>query len=115
MCCRGKQAPAQVDMGPAGVGGFHARILAVADTFDALTSDRSYHNSRSLTEAMGIVVDSSGYDFDPEVVKAMVSWVENVRSRFDGADQFTPRDLLDSQMSLDQSAMVLFLADAVSS
>jgi diguanylate cyclase (GGDEF)-like protein/putative nucleotidyltransferase with HDIG domain len=38
-----------------------ARILAVADTFDALISDRSYHNSRSIAEAIEILADSSGY------------------------------------------------------
>ena len=89
-----------------------ARILAVADTFDALTSDRSYHNSRSVDEAMGIVADSSGYDFDPEVVKAFVSWVENVRSRFDNDDRFTPSELLDSQKRLDRNSMAPFLAES---
>ena len=89
-----------------------ARILAVADTFDALTSDRSYHNSRSVDEAMGIVADSSGYDFDPEVVKAFVSWVENVRSQFDSDDRFTPSELLDSQKRLDRNSMAPFLAES---
>jgi len=89
-----------------------ARILAVADTFDALTSDRSYHNSRSVDEAMGIVADSSGYDFDPEVVKAFVSWVEKVRSRFDSDDRFTSSELLDSQKRLDRNSMAPFLAES---
>jgi HD-GYP domain-containing protein (c-di-GMP phosphodiesterase class II) len=71
--------------------------MAVADTFDGLTSARSYHNSRSLDEAMEILVDSSGYELDTEAVKAMVCWVEKVRSELDKADQLTPEDLLDSQ------------------
>jgi len=74
-----------------------ARIMAVADTFDGLTSARSYHNSRSLNEAMEILVDSSGYELDPEAVKAMVCWVEKVRSEMGKADLLTPEDLLDSQ------------------
>lgn len=94
---------------------FGARILAVADTLDALTSDRSYHNSRSLEMAMGIIVDSSGYDFDPEAVKGMVAWIEKVRSEFDGAEHVTPDDLLNSQKRLDQNSMALFLAETVTS
>jgi diguanylate cyclase (GGDEF)-like protein len=85
-----------------------ARIMVVADTFDGLTSDRSYHNSRCLAEAMEILVDSSGYEFDPEVVNAMVCWVEKVRSELDGADQLTPEDLLDSQKHLDSSSIAGF-------
>jgi diguanylate cyclase (GGDEF)-like protein/putative nucleotidyltransferase with HDIG domain len=55
-----------------------ARILAVADTFDALTASRAYHTSRSVTEALHILEDSAGYEFDPTVVAAMATWVESV-------------------------------------
>jgi diguanylate cyclase (GGDEF)-like protein len=84
---------------------FEARIIAVADTFDALTSSRSYHDSRSLPEAMEILVDSSGYEFDPKVVKGMVCWVEKVRGLLGKARQLTPADLLDSQKHLDCNSM----------
>jgi diguanylate cyclase (GGDEF)-like protein/putative nucleotidyltransferase with HDIG domain len=89
-----------------------ARILAVADTFDALTSNRSYHNSRSIGEAIKILVDSSGYDFDPETVKAMTSWVRKVHSELGSADQLMPEDLLDSQRQLDHSSIAELVADA---
>jgi len=88
-----------------------ARIIAVADTLDALTSNRSYHNSRSLAEAIGILVDSSGYDFDPKVVRGLLSWVEDVRSQLGKADQLTPQDLLDSQAQADHSAMAALLTE----
>ena len=55
-----------------------ARIMAVADTFDALTSNRAYHASRSILEVLAMLTDSSSYDFDPTVVVAMVAWVESV-------------------------------------
>ena len=74
-----------------------ARIMAVADTFDALTSNRSYHNSRSVTEAIEILLDSSGYDFDPKVVEALASWVRKVHNQLGEVDQLTLEDLLDSQ------------------
>ena len=92
-----------------------ARIMAVADAFDGLTSDRSYHNPRSLAEAMEILVDSSGYDFDPEVVKAMVSWVEKVRGELGRADQLMPEDLLDSQKHLDGSSIAAPVHDVAAS
>ena len=74
-----------------------ARILAVADTFDALTSSRSYHTSRSISEAIGILVDSSGYDFDPKVVDALVSWIHHVHSQCGNSDRLALDILLDSQ------------------
>ena len=88
-----------------------ARILAVADTFDALISDRSYHNSRSVAEAIGILTDSSGYDFDPEAVKALTLWVRKIQNKFGNVDQLTPKDLLDSQKRLDGRSMDELVAD----
>ncbi|UCC98973.1 MAG: diguanylate cyclase [Phycisphaerales bacterium] len=78
-----------------------ARILAVADTFDALTSNRSYHNSRSVSEAIEILVDSSGYDFDPKVVDALVSWIREVHNRRGRAEQLALETLLDLEPQLD--------------
>jgi len=88
-----------------------ARILAVADTFDALISDRSYHNSRSITEAIEILTDSSGYDFDPDAVKALALWVRKVQNQLGNVDQLTPEELLDSQKHLDNKSMVELVAD----
>jgi len=89
-----------------------ARIMAVADTFDALTSKRPYHNARSLDKAIEILVDSSGYDYERRSVKGMVAWVQKVRSEL-GVAQLTPEDLLKSQKKLDQSSMAPLVADAV--
>jgi diguanylate cyclase (GGDEF)-like protein/putative nucleotidyltransferase with HDIG domain len=75
-----------------------ARILAVADMFDALTSPRSYHNSRSVAQALEILVDSAGYELDPEAVKAMSRWIEQVAVQFgEPLEQLTTADLLQSQ------------------
>ena len=80
--------------------------MAVADTFDALTAKRPYHKLRPLAEAVEILVDSSGYDYDPRIVKGMVSWVKEVRSQL-GKAQLTPEDLLDSQRQLNNSTATL--------
>lgn len=53
-----------------------ARILSVADTFDALTSDRPYRSKRSREEAAVEIMRCSGTQFDPEIVKAFLGWSE---------------------------------------
>jgi diguanylate cyclase (GGDEF)-like protein/putative nucleotidyltransferase with HDIG domain len=88
-----------------------ARIMAVADTFDALTSNRSYHNSRSVVEAIKILLDSSGYDFDPKVVEAMASWIRKVQNQLGEVDQLTLEDLLDSHKDLNHNSMAEIVAD----
>lgn len=48
-----------------------ARILAVADTFDAVTSDRPYRPGRSPEQALAILRDGAGSQWDAGVVAAM--------------------------------------------
>ena len=50
-----------------------ARIIAVADVYDSLTSDRPYRKAMSPFEAKAIVAKGSGSEFDPRVVKAFLS------------------------------------------
>ena len=47
-----------------------ARIVALADVFDALVSRRSYKEPMSGEQALAIIKSESGSHFDPEVVKA---------------------------------------------
>ncbi|MBM7568977.1 HD-GYP domain-containing protein [Paenibacillus sacheonensis] len=47
-----------------------ARVTAVADVYDALTSSRSYRQAMSHEEAMAIIVEGSGVHFCPACVKA---------------------------------------------
>ncbi len=53
-----------------------ARILAVADAFDALTSDRPYRRMKSKKEAVDEIVRCTGTQFDPTVVEAFLKWVD---------------------------------------
>jgi putative nucleotidyltransferase with HDIG domain len=55
-----------------------ARIFAVADTLDAITSDRPYRKARSITEARKEIEIWSGRQFDPEVVKTFLEMPENI-------------------------------------
>jgi len=47
-----------------------ARIAALADVYDALTSHRVYKDAMSHTKARSIIVDLSGRQFDPSIVRA---------------------------------------------
>lgn len=47
-----------------------ARIIAVADTFDALTSARSYRQPRSHEEALGVLREEAGSQLDGDAVRA---------------------------------------------
>jgi putative nucleotidyltransferase with HDIG domain len=49
-----------------------ARILAVADAVDAMTSDRSYRPARTFEHAKTEILKGSGTHFDPEVVTAFI-------------------------------------------
>ena len=58
-----------------------SRVIAVADTFDALTVARAYHPQRSIIEALQILEDSAGYELDPDVVAALTTWFENISTQ----------------------------------
>ena len=50
-----------------------ARIVAVADVYDALTSERVYKKAMTHEQARDIIVEGSGSHFDPAVVEAFVA------------------------------------------
>lgn len=51
-----------------------ARIIAVADAFDAMTSDRPYRKRLSFEEAASEIEKEGSIQFDPEIVKAFLRW-----------------------------------------
>ena len=57
-----------------------ARIMAVADVFDALVSKRVYKPGMPFDKAMGIIKESSGEHFDPKVVEAFIHAEDKVRA-----------------------------------
>jgi putative nucleotidyltransferase with HDIG domain len=64
-----------------------ARVIAVADVYDSLTSDRPYRKAMPFFDAKHIIVKGSGTDFDPRVVKAFVA-------AFDSGDMEVPDVIL---------------------
>ncbi len=55
-----------------------SRLFSVADTLDAITSNRPYRPAQTLTAAVEEIKKWSGRQFDPEVVKIFVSMPENI-------------------------------------
>lgn len=49
-----------------------ARLMAVADVYDALTSKRVYKDAMTHEEAVGIIVGDAGIHFDPDIVKVFM-------------------------------------------
>lgn len=55
-----------------------SRIVAVADVFDALTSDRPYKRAWDLEAAVDFLVGGSGTHFDPQCVRAFLNAWDDV-------------------------------------
>jgi putative nucleotidyltransferase with HDIG domain len=55
-----------------------ARIFSIADTLDAITSDRPYRPAQSLQAARTEIARWSGRQFDPDVVKVFLEMPENI-------------------------------------
>ena len=68
---------------PSGLAGeeipLSARIMAVADVFDALVSKRSYKEPFTLDEAMAIIKKGSGTQFDPKIAEVFMDCKDDVR------------------------------------
>ena len=69
---------------PCGLAGeeipLSARIMAVADVFDALVAERVYKPGMPFDKAMSIIKESSGEHFDPVIVQAFVNAEERIRA-----------------------------------
>ncbi len=59
-----------------------ARILAVCDAFDAMTTDRSYRLKMRRDEAINQLLANKGSQFDPQIVDAFVTMLEREQVKF---------------------------------
>lgn len=69
---------------PEGLSGedipLEARILACADSFDAMTTDRPYKKRMSFDDARAEILRCSGTQFDPAIAKAMTKVIDKLLS-----------------------------------
>ena len=66
-----------------------ARIIAVADVFDALTSTRHYRDAMTVEDALTILYEGIDTDYDRNVVHALVSALQNDKNNQDLADLYS--------------------------
>jgi putative nucleotidyltransferase with HDIG domain len=57
-----------------------ARIISVADTFDAITSSRAYHGARKHQRGLDVVSEEAGSRLDPDAVTAFLRYYTGKRS-----------------------------------
>jgi len=67
-----------------------ARILAVADSFDAMTSSRPYRQHMPLAKAKKIISEGAGTQWDPEIVEVFLRWVESKIPEVESVEDVAP-------------------------
>jgi HD-GYP domain-containing protein (c-di-GMP phosphodiesterase class II) len=81
---------------PAGLRGddipLPARIVSVADVFDALTSARVYKQAMSIADALEIIRDGRGTQFDAHVVDAFISQLDSITALYAASSQSLDSD-----------------------
>ncbi|MCK4259336.1 MAG: HD-GYP domain-containing protein [Halanaerobiales bacterium] len=54
---------------------FEARIISVADAFDAMTSDRPYRKALKFKDAIDIMIEEKGKQFDSDIVDSLLKYL----------------------------------------
>jgi response regulator RpfG family c-di-GMP phosphodiesterase len=67
------------------------RIVAVADAYDAMTTDRAYRKALPHIIACGEMERCSGTQFDPEIVRVFLAYIEDYRKFESTAGHIVPR------------------------
>lgn len=57
-----------------------ARIVAIADVFDALTSERPYKHAWSINDACELLTKEAGRHFDPNLVPVFISLIPDIKN-----------------------------------
>ena len=72
-----------------------ARIFAITDVFDALTSRRPYKEPLSFDETMQILDDGRGTHFDPSLLDVFSDIARDLYDTYSGTDDQKPKDRLE--------------------
>lgn len=77
----------------------NARIFAIVDVFDALTSKRPYKEAFSFDKAMGILREGSGSHFDPALIEAFCGIAGDIYAQVSNAPEAEVERMLGDQVS----------------
>ncbi|MBA3865579.1 MAG: HD domain-containing protein [Solirubrobacterales bacterium] len=83
------------------------RITAVADVFDALLSDRVYRPALPVAEAVALMEDGRGAQFDPEIVDILLDHLDHVLAlrEVDRAERMPLSDLPRKESDAEQDSL----------
>lgn len=74
----------------------NARIFAIADVFDALTSKRPYKEPFSFEKSIEILMEGSGTHFDPDLLKSFAAIAKPLYDKLSGHDDDIPKKELET-------------------
>jgi energy-coupling factor transport system substrate-specific component len=69
-----------------------SRVLAIADAFDAMTSNRPYRMALTQDEAFNELREGAGAQFDPDMVEAFVRMIERGSLRYGAVVRMTDEE-----------------------
>ena len=84
-------SPLDRDSTPLLVAFAEDRIVAVADAYDAMTTDRAYRKALPHVIACGEMERCSGTQFDPDIVRVFLGHIEDYRKLEAGLGKTIPR------------------------
>lgn len=75
-----------------------ARIFAIADVFDALSSKRPYKDPIPFEQVMDILKSDTGTHFDPVIMQAFERIAQEIRERLKNSTELSAQKLLESEI-----------------
>lgn len=76
-----------------------ARIVAIADVYDALRMERPYKSAMSHEEAMEIILGDSGTHFDPEVAEIFSQYEREIDNMYEAINIYSKLDKSDKSVA----------------
>ena len=73
-----------------------SRIIAIADAYDSMVSQRAYRNSLTPQEAIEIIQQGAGKQFDPNLVQIFVSIMPDIQKEIEEYEQQQQKDFAQS-------------------
>jgi HD-GYP domain-containing protein (c-di-GMP phosphodiesterase class II) len=85
---------------------FGARVIAVADSFDAMTSDRPYRIGMPTDKAVQILREGCGHQWEPAIVDAFLNYLEREHPQARLSSTATAANPISMTKALAESAIV---------